>query len=155
MLLVFSIFFLVWCERNIQKIKIDNKKVECDSNMKLWKNKTYNFSVCIPNNWWELSEYSWNTYSNLRILDNVFSIWDGIDNEINLEWISKNILSKNDKKYSFWEKYIIEHYDDEQKNISFNYYLKIWKDKYFRFSFDKKTEEMKDIINSIKVLKEF
>jgi len=157
--LVFLMFFLVWCKENIQKQEISNKKVKCDSDKKLWINKTYNFSMCIPINWWQLSIYSWNAYSNLDIPDESESIWDGIYDEISLQWIVKNTFWKYDKKSTFWNKQIIEHYiinNNWKKEFGdFNYYLEIWKDKYYNFSFNEKTDKMKSIINSIKVLEKF
>lgn len=155
----FSMFFLIWCKENIQEhMNIDNEKIKCNSDMKLWKNKTYNFSMCLTNGWWELNLYSWNISSLSDISDNSEVISDNLSNEITLLWYSKNFLWKYDKKYYFWNKEIIEHYDiNGVKNTisNYNYYLKIWDNKYYGFWFDKKTDEIKAIINSIKVLEEF
>jgi len=156
--LVFSMFFLVWCKENIQKQEISNKKVKCESDKKLWINKTYNFSACIPINWWEVDLYSWSVSSNLSISDNSEAIWNSVI-EISLLWNTKKYLWKYDKKSTFWNKEIIEHYfinNDWKKEFGdFNYYLEIWKDKYYNFSFNEKTDKMKSIINSIKVLEKF
>jgi len=150
LIIIFSIF-----------INTGNRSLTCNELFykKIWKNKTYNFSVCIPINWWQLSLYSWNAYSNLDIPNESEAIWDGVYDEIYLLWNTKKDLWKYDIKSTFWNKEIIEHYfinNDWKKELGdFNYYLEIWKDKYYNFSFNKKTDEVKAIINSIKVLEEF
>jgi hypothetical protein len=165
--LLLSVFFLVWCNNNLEKDNntekyvppkesdIDFPSYECNDDMKLWKNKLYNFKICIPTNWAWINAYKWNLQS---ISDIEEMIWLSVNPYIYLDWDTNNSLWEYDKKSKFWDKEIIEHYfinNDWKKEFSdFNYTLKIWKDKYYRFSFDKKTDEMKDIINSIKSLTE-
>jgi hypothetical protein len=177
--LVFSMFFLVWCEKNvveqgkesisIQKWKsdeyiilkelyVDYPSIECPELMKLWKNKIYNYSICIPVEWAGIWPHTWYLTS---LYDEAETIWIDINNSLSILYTySRNYEKwKNDIKSIFWNKEVIEHYfinnDWNKESGDFNYVLKIWKNKYYRFSFDKKTDEMKAIINSIKVLEEF
>ena len=121
----------------------------------LWINKTYNFSICLPFDMDPLNPFTWR--ADYSYYDQDF-IWDYSNERISLLLNTSNSLWKYDKKSKFWNKEIIEHYvinnDGKQEFSTFIYELKIWKDRYYRFSFDKKTDEMKTIINSIKSLTE-
>ena len=169
--IIFSLLVLVWCKSNnienkedtsTDKSKVIYNSTECKPNMKLWINKTYNFEVCIPKDWWELSEYSWNVSSDLSIYDNTGIIWNWVDSEeLSTVVISnkEDLLWKYDQEVMLWNKKIIKSYfiNNEWKKefLEYKYIIKVWKNQYYLFSFSKQTKEIKDIIKSIKLLKNF
>jgi len=165
MFLLLSIFFLIWCENNINEQKnIDNKKIECDSSMNLWKNKFYNFSMCLPSDylWYGAYWHSINFDKKLNtfvVIDNEWKQYiddsditigrnkDSRSNRISLYWC----FWKKSKKYLLWKLEVFDCIDEDTKkykSTEFNF-----KDDIF-FSFDKNNNEHIKIINSIKPLTE-
>jgi len=161
LLLVFPIFFLIWCKENIniqewneyvspKESDIDFPSDECDLNMKLWKNKILNFKICIPVEWFWISDFKWNP---TNLTDYTWYIWT-INNvlltisdseHVSLEW---SIHTKT----VFWDKKILDNYsieNNKKEYISSTFILKT-----IQFWFNLKNKKLKTIINSIKPLTE-
>ncbi|MDQ7009491.1 MAG: hypothetical protein Q9M94_04345 [Candidatus Gracilibacteria bacterium] len=163
--LVFSIFFLIGCEKYIKEQKsIDNKKVECDSSMNLWKNKTYNFSMCLPSDYLGYGAYGHSMDFNKKlntfiVIDNEGKQYIG-ESDVTIGSIGGDRISfyscsgKKGKKYLLGKLEVFDCLKSETDKYKSTIFIATIHNKKVNFNFNKNNKEHIKIINSIKPLTE-
>lgn len=128
----------------------------CTSGWKLWKNNTYWFQACLPNEWNWIHSWYW-FYTEL-LHDKTNGIWN--TDYINESWEDKNIIYIQDTQYgSSWieNKKIVLHSETKKVEDWFDKNQKyVWSDltlttktHEIRFTYNKDNELQKQIIDSI------